>query len=96
MVLTGKDILTSRLYGVELLVGEQTQLMVGFSSRPFRIGKTINEQRILVQSETADGEILYATQGLDSIQCINRQFTFTQQVMLYTIFIRSLHIYQKF
>ena len=67
VVLAVDDFLASLIYGLCLLIGEQTQLVVGTGGSHFGNSKTLDEHGVFIEVEFADSEILDATECLDSV-----------------------------
>ena len=56
--------------------------MIGFSSSKLGHCKTIDKQRIVIEMETADREILKTSESLDTIKYISRYLKRSYQIAL--------------
>ena len=81
-VLAVHDLAACLLDGLCLLVGEKAHLVVGAGRAHFGYGETLYEKRKIIEMESADLEILYATKGLDAIEGAFRHFDSAQKVGL--------------
>ena len=91
MVLAVHDLAAGLCDRIELLVGEQPQLVIGFRSSQLGNGESLDEEGILVQMEFADPKVLDTPQGLDTVKYVGRQLYAAEQVALRTHFLIICH-----
>ena len=91
VVLAVHDLAAGLCDRIELLVGEQPQLVIGFRSSQLGNGESLDEEGILVQMEFADSKVLDTPQGLDTVKYVGRQLYAAEQVALRTHFLIICH-----
>ena len=83
------------LDGARLLVGYETELVVGAYGCDFGYGKTLDKQRVVIEMKFAYLEIFETAQGLHAVQRAFRHFACTEKVRFGAIafFAILLHFY---
>ena len=82
MVLTLHDLEASLRDAVELLVSQETELVVSLSSAKLGHSETVDEQWIVVEVEAADREVYNTAQCLHAIKSLNGHLHLTEKIAL--------------